>query len=465
MAWIGKWFNTSDFKWLNYSKQVTLNPNQKERKAFEEEAADNASAQFAKTCLVLHAYQLFCDSIVLANLLPVSQEVKGQFYFVKFKTTMEALVKSYNEVCMKLYQKLIEDNDQNIAFSPWSIAAAVTMVYVGTKGNTEVQMSENTGTVHIQNIPRAFEELFSNVNQRRNQFILKTANRLYSEKSFHIVQQYQQLIKKHFRAEIQAVDFAQKAEDVRNKINTWVEEQTESKIKDLLPQDSVDSLTKLVLVNALYFKGNWDVKFPEENTEQKPFRLSKTKTKMVPMMFQRNKYNMFYIEELETKVLELPYVNKETSMIILLPDDIKDNTTGLEKLQKELNYVNLKEWTSADGMMLTEVELELPRIRLEENYDLKSYLSKMGMSDLFNPEKADLTGISEKGNLYVSQIFHKVFVDINEEGTEAAAATGAIATVRSGPIVVKVKADHPFLFIIRHNKTKAILFFGAFTSP
>ncbi|KAM5158480.1 serpin B10-like [Mantella aurantiaca] len=399
---------------------------------------------------------------------------------------MEALVKSYNEVCMKLYQKLIEDNDQNIAFSPMSIAAALTMIYLGTKGNTEVQMSEvlnfkkatekktcsmsqtklqNLGAVHIQNIPKAFEELFSNINQPSNNYILKSANRLYSEKSFHIVQQYQQLIKKHFHAEIQPVDFAQKADDEREKINTWVEEQTESKIKDLLPQSSVDSLTKLVLVNALYFKGNWAIKFPEENTEQKPFRMSKTKTKMVPMMFQRNKFNMFYIEELKTKVLEIPYVSNETSMIILLPDDIMDNTTGLEQLQKELSYVKINEWTSADIMTQTEVEIELPRIHLEESYDLKSYLSKMGMSDLFIPEQANLTGISEKGNLYVSQIFHKVFVEINEEGTEAAAATGAIATVRMRPITVKFVADHPFIFIIRHNKTKVILFFGVYCSP
>nr|DBA24621.1 TPA: hypothetical protein GDO54_012251 [Pyxicephalus adspersus] len=376
---------------------------------------------------------------------------------------MEALVKSYNEVCIKLYQKLIEENEKNVAFSPMSIAAVLTMVYLGTKGNTEVQMSENLGAVHIHNIPKAFEELFSIVNQPSNNFILKSANRLYSEKSFHVVQQYHQLISKHFHAEIQAMDFAHSADDARKKINNWVEEKTECKIKDLLPQGSVDSLTKLVVVNALYFKGNWDVKFPEENTEQKPFRLSKTKTKMVPMMFQRNKCNMFYVEELETKVLELPYVNKETSMIILLPDDIKDNTNGLEQLQKELSYVKLNEWM--DAMTQTEVEIELPRFRLEEKYDLKSYLSKMGMADLFSPGIADLRGISEAGNLHVSEIFHKVYVEINEEGTEAAAATGAIATVRTRPIVEKVQADHPFMFFIKENRTKAILFFGAFSSP
>ncbi|XP_073487046.1 leukocyte elastase inhibitor-like isoform X1 [Aquarana catesbeiana] len=399
---------------------------------------------------------------------------------------MEALVKSYNEVSVKLCLKLIEDNDKNIVFSPMSIGSALTMVYLGTKGNTEAQMSEvlnfkkstekktcslsqtkqqTLGFGHIQNIPVAFEELFSNVNQPSNKYILKSANRLYSEKSFHIVQQYSQLIKKHFHAKIQSVDFAHSADDVRKEINTWVEEQTESKIKDLLPENSVDSLTRLVLVNALYFKGSWNVKFPEENTEEKPFRLNKKKTKMVSMMFQSGKFNMFYIEDLKTKVLEIPYVNNQLSMMILLPDDIKDNTTGLEQLHKELSYVNLKEWTNPDLMTPTDVELELPRFRLEENYDLKSYLSKMGMSDLFEPQKADLTGISDKGDLYVSQIYHKVFVEVNEEGTEAAAATGAVATVRMRPIATKFQADHPFMFTILDKKTNVVLFLGELTSP
>lgn len=399
---------------------------------------------------------------------------------------MESLVKSYNELSMKLYRQFVEENDQNILFSPLSIASALTMVYLGTKGDTEVQMSEvlnfkkstekkacslsqtklqDLGAVHIQNIPVAFEELFSKVNHPSNNYILKSANRLYSEKSFNIVQQYSQLIKKHFHAEIQSVDFAHTAEDVRKKINTWVEEQTECKIKDLLPQSSVDSLTKLVLVNALYFKGSWDVKFPEENTEQRPFRLSKKNTKMVPMMFQKGKFNMCHIEELETQVLELPYIENTLSMIILLPDDIKDNTTGLERLHKNLSFAKMKEWTSSCMMTPTDVELELPRFRLEESYDLKSCLKKMGMSDIFDPQKADLTGISDKGDLYVSEIYHKVFVDVNEEGTEAAAATGAVATVRMRPILTTFKADHPFIFYIQDNKTNTVLFLGQLSSP
>ncbi|XP_075441949.1 serpin B10-like isoform X3 [Ascaphus truei] len=294
---------------------------------------------------------------------------------------------------------------------------------------------------------------------------LKTANTLYSEKSLNVVKEYMQLIQKYYHAEVQAVDFVAAADDARKKINSWVEGQTEGKIKDLLPSGSVDSVTRLVLVNAIYFKGNWENKFPEENTEEKPFRMSKTKSKPVQMMHQENTCNMFYIEDLETKVLELPYINKELSMIILLPDDIKDNSTGLEQLEKEMSVKKLKEWTSADMMEKTKVVVDLPRILLEESYDLKGSLSSMGLSDLFNAEIADLKGISAKSKLYLSQVFHKSFVEINEEGTEAAAATAGIAAVRSALFNVTFEADHPFLFFIRHNKTNSILFYGKFCSP
>ncbi|XP_075069074.1 serpin B6-like [Mixophyes fleayi] len=392
---------------------------------------------------------------------------------------MEALTAANNKFSVKLYKNLIDEDGQNIFFSPWSISSVLTMVYLGAKGNTELQMAEvlnfkkaadslkcqNPEAVDISNIPQVFEELLSHINQPSSKYTMKTANRLYSEKSFPIILYYTKLIEKHFHAEIQAVDFLKAAEKSRKKINSWVKGQTEGKIKDLLAPGSIDALTRLVLVNAVYFKGDWDIKFPEENTEQRPFRMSKAKSKPVPMMFQRNKFNMFYIEEMETKVLELPFVGNELSMIILLPDDIKDNSTGLEQLEKELSYEKLSEWTKAEMMEKTEVEVELPRFRLEENYDLKSQLRKMGLSDPFDAHKADFTGMAVKGQLYVSQIVHKARVEVNEDGTEAAAATAAIVTVRMRPTVVNFQADHPFMIMIKHQATNLILFLGRYVSP
>ncbi|MEE6465204.1 hypothetical protein FKM82_006486 [Ascaphus truei] len=323
---------------------------------------------------------------------------------------MESLIASNTTFALDLYKKLTEGNaDQNIFFSPWSISSALTMVYLGARGNTESQMAQNPGAGKSDNIHPVFQKLLSRVNQPMSAYQLKTANTLYSEKSLNVVKEYMQLIQKYYHAEVQAVDFVAAADDARKKINSWVEGQTEGKIKDLLPPGSVDSVTRLVLVNAIYFKGSWENKFPEENTEEKPFRMS--------------------------------------------------------KLEKEMSVKKLKEWTSADMMEKTKVVVDLPRILLEESYDLKGSLSSMGLSDLFNAEIADLKGISAKSKLYLSQVFHKSFVEINEEGTEAAAATAGIAAVRSALFNVTFEADHPFLFFIRHNKTNSILFYGKFCSP
>uniref|UniRef100_A0A8D0HMN2 Serpin B10 n=1 Tax=Sphenodon punctatus TaxID=8508 RepID=A0A8D0HMN2_SPHPU len=350
----------------------------------------------------------------------------------------------------------------NIFFSPWSIASALAMVYVGAKGNTATQMAEvgsltfPENSFKIANVHRGFLALISEINKPRSTYVLRTANRLYGEKTFHFLTEYIQLVKKYYRAEPQSVNFLKAAEQVRKEINSWVESQTESKIQNLLPKGAVSSDTALVLVNAIYFKGKWAKRFPKENTTEQPFRLSKTKP--VQMMFLKDVFLVNYIEALRTKVVTLPYISNDLSMFILLPDDINDKST-------ELTYEKLSQWTSLENMGKAEVELHLPRIKLEESYDLKSTLSNMGMKDAFSKNQADFTGMSEKNDLFLSQVFHKTFVEVNEEGTEAAASTAAVVVVRSLLSFDKFKADHPFLFFIIHNKTKNILFFGRFCSP
>ncbi|XP_053570625.1 serpin B6 [Bombina bombina] len=395
---------------------------------------------------------------------------------------MDSVISSNNTFALDLFKKLSEGNSgQNIFFSPMSISSALAMVYLGAKGNTGYQMSQvlqfnQSGrtkgcfvkkrcTEASDQIHEAFQELLSDVNQPSCGYLLKTANKLFSENNVTIVTKYLELLQKYYHADVQAVNFLEEAENARKTINSWVEGQTEGKIQDILPSGSVDSLTRLILVNAIYFKGNWETKFPPENTEEKPFRMNKTTSKLVQMMYQRSTFKTHYIDDLETTLLELPYVNNKLSMILLLPDEIKDDSTGLEQLEKELSYKKLQEWTKAGMMVSSEVEVDLPQIHLEESYDLKATLSSMGLLDLFSAEKADLTGISDKRNIYLSQAFHKSFVEINEEGTEAAAATAGIIIVRSAPMVVRFVADHPFLFFIRHNKTNSILFAGKFCSP
>ncbi|NXN95721.1 SPB10 protein, partial [Rhinopomastus cyanomelas] len=189
-----------------------------------------------------------------------------------------------------------------------------------------------------------------------------------------------------------------------------------------------------------------------------------SKTKPVQLMFLKDTFLVFHEATLKFKIIELPYVKNELSMFVLLPDDISDNTTGLELVERELTYEKLAEWTKPDNMIRAEVDLYLPKLKLEENYDLKSTLSSMGLQYAFDPTQADFTGMSVKKELCLSKVIHKAFVEVNEEGTEAAAATG-ILVMRSKPPTMTFKANHPFLFFIRHNKSRTILFLGRICSP
>uniref|UniRef100_H0XYJ2 Serpin domain-containing protein n=2 Tax=Otolemur garnettii TaxID=30611 RepID=H0XYJ2_OTOGA len=227
----------------------------------------------------------------------------------------------------------------------------------------------------------------------------------------------------------------------------------------------VDSMTKLVLVNAIYFKGNWQNQFLKEATADAPFRLNKKDTKTVKMMYQEKKFPFGYIEDLKTHVLELPYQGKELSMLILLPDDIQDDSTGLKKIEEQLTWENLHEWTKPEHLEVTQVNVGLPRFKLEDSYVLNTNLARLGVEDLFNGSKADLSGMSGARDIFISKIVHKSFVEVNEEGTEAAAATaGVVAFCMLIPGETFI-ADRPFLFFIRHNPSASILFMGRYSSP
>uniref|UniRef100_A0A8C0U7P0 Serpin B10 n=1 Tax=Cyanistes caeruleus TaxID=156563 RepID=A0A8C0U7P0_CYACU len=394
---------------------------------------------------------------------------------------MEPLSVSTSRFTLDLYKKLNETSKgQNIFFCPWSIATALSMVYLGAKGDTATQMAEvkthlssytecgnhATYSKKAENIHSGFKKLLSDINKRRNTFLLKSANRLYEEKTYRlfthpIFQEFLQLITSYYNAKPQAVNFKRAAEQVRAQINSWVENQTERKIQSLLPAGSLHSRTVMVLVNAIYFKGTWEKKFLEKNTSEMPFRISKTKTKPVQMMFLKDKFFILHEPTMKFRIIELPYVENELSMFVLLPDDISDN----KKLQNhKLTYEKLAEWTKSSNMMKADVHLYLPKLKVEENYDLKSPLSSMGIQNAFDPHQADFTGMSVKKDLFISQVIHKAFVEVNEEGTEAAAATGVLM-MRSRVPTMTFKADHPFLFFIRHNKSQTILFFGRFCSP
>lgn len=379
---------------------------------------------------------------------------------------MEQLSSANTLFALELFQTLNESSPTgNIFFSPFSISSALAMVILGAKGSTAAQLSKTFHFDSVEDIHSRFQSLNAEVSKRGASHTLKLANRLYGEKTYNFLPEYLASTQKMYGADLAPVDFLHASEDARKEINQWVKGQTEGKIPELLAVGVVDSMTKLVLVNAIYFKGMWEEKFMTEDTTDAPFRLSKKDTKTVKMMYQKKKFPFGYIPDLKCKVLEMPYQGGELSMVILLPKDIEDESTGLKKIEKQITLEKLLEWTKRENLEFIDVHVKLPRFKIEESYTLNSNLGRLGVQDLFSSSKADLSGMSGSRDLFISKIVHKSFVEVNEEGTEAAAATGGIATFCMLLPEEEFTVDHPFIFFIRHNPTSNVLFLGRVCSP
>ncbi|KAM7229785.1 hypothetical protein CapIbe_019901 [Capra ibex] len=377
---------------------------------------------------------------------------------------MFALLASNGTFALTLLKKLGEDNSKNVFIAPLSLSSTLAMVLMGARGNTAAQMCQTLSLSNSScgtfNIHLGFQKLLSEVNRTDTQYLLRTANRLFGEKTSDFFLYFKDACRAHY-GWMEELDFVSATEESRKRINTWVAEKTEGKIKDLLSANSVNALTRLVLVNAIYFKGNWEKQFPKENTRERPFKVSENVEKPVQMMFKKSTFKMTYIEEISTQILVLPYVGQELNMVILLPSE----STDVYTVEKALTYEKLVAWTKPDTLADEEVEVFLPRFTLEESYDMEGVLRDLGMTDAFDVAQADFSRMSSSRDLYLSKIVHKSFVEVTEEGTEAAAATGATIMTRSLREVYKFCADRPFLFFIQHGNTGAILFCGRFCSP
>ncbi|XP_012392644.1 serpin B6 isoform X2 [Orcinus orca] len=378
---------------------------------------------------------------------------------------MDALLEANGTFALTLLKHLGEDSSQNVFISPISISSALAMVLMGAQGDTAAQMSQalslsrssdRGGDVH-----QDFQNLLTEVNRTGTQYLLRTANRLFGEKTYDFLPSFKDACRKFYQAEMEELDFISAAEESRKHINTWVAQRTEGNIIDLLSPGSVDSMTSLVLVNAIYFKGNWENQFNKQHTKERPFKVSKNVEKPVQMMFKKSTFKMTYIEEISTKILVLPYVGSELNMIIMLPDE----NTDLKTVEKELTYEKFVEWTRPDLLDEEEVEVSLPRFKLRESYDLEGVLRALGVTDAFEGARADFSAMSAQSNLCLSRVVHKAFVEVDEQGTEAAAATAAVLMLRCARITPRFCADHPFLFFIQHSKTRGLLFCGRLSCP
>jgi serine protease inhibitor len=373
----------------------------------------------------------------------------------------EILVQDNSAFAIDLYQRLCA-TDGNIFFSPFSISTALAMTYAGARGNTEKQMAKTLRfSLDQENLHPAFANIESRLNklQKAGNVKLSVANSLWPQQDYRFLNEYLSLIKKHYGVSITPVDYKHACEAARKMINEWVEDKTQDKIKDLIQPGILDALTRLVLVNAIYFKGNWESKFKTNLTKDAPFYVSPSKSVQAPIMTQKQEFRYAEIETLQ--VLELPYVGDELSMIVLLPQ----KADGLTQLESSLTVENLNRWKRR--LAKREVLVFLPKFKMTSIFQLDKTLASMGMVDAFIDSKANFAGMDGRPDwLYIGAVLHKAFVDVNEQGTEAAAATAVVMKARGMPAPPPTfRADHPFVFLIHENRTGSILFMGRVTDP
>jgi serpin B len=376
---------------------------------------------------------------------------------------VKAVAKGGNEFAADLYARLRSDKPTNLFFSPYSVSTALAMTYAGAEDETETQMAK---VLHFE-IPEArlhlafdtLRKLLTSTSETPS-FQLRAANRLWGQKGFHFLPEFLHLMNADYGADLGLLDFKQ-SEACRKTINSWIEEQTNHKIQDLLAPGMIDANTRLVLTNAIYFKARWMHEFSKSATTDAPFHVSESKQITLPTMQQSHRFRYCAADDMQ--LLELPYGEYGSlSMLILLPGKIG----GVNDLEKLLTNKNLQKWNSALQSRL--VKVHLPRFNMTSEFSLKDVLESMGMSLAFS-DKADFSRMSTEEQLLLSAVIHKAFVDVNEEGTEAAAATGvamrAMAALPSPEEPVEFRADHPFVFLIRDNRTQSVLFLGRLVNP
>jgi serpin B len=372
----------------------------------------------------------------------------------------QTVVAGNNKFALELYGKL-ESQQGNLFLSPYSISTALAMTSAGAKDQTEKQMADALcfGPMKSEQFHKSFGEIIRQLNAsgEKGGYQLIVANALWGQKDYKFLPEFLTLVRTNYDGDLQQVDFAAQAEAARKTINAWVENKTKDKIKELIKPGMLDSMTRLVLTNAIYFKGKWAAQFKPEQTQEAPFTLLGGQNINALMMNQIGKFG--YMETNDIQILEMPYVNNDLSMVILLPKKID----GIKELEKELMPDNLTNWLA--GLRKREVDVFMPRFKMTSEFSLAETLGSMGMSDAFTG-KADFSGMTGNRDLFISAVVHKAYVEVNEEGTEAAAATGVTMQLTSMPRPPAVfKADHPFIFLIRDNQMGSILFLGRVANP
>ena len=379
------------------------------------------------------------------------------------EVAMKDVVRGNNRFAFDLYGK-VRDRSGNLFLSPYSISSALAMTYAGAMGPTAEEMAR---TLHFPANGQALDAGFAGLHTlidggaEERPYQLAAANALWGQQGLHYRPDFLKRTEASYGATLHPMDFAGDPEAARKTINAWVEKLTRDKIKDLLGPSDVTRQTDLILTNAIYFKGAWATPFPKPATKDEDFGDGR-KTIPVPTMHVIDQFGYLEDPAEGLQALNLPYVGNALSMVVLLPK----KPDGLPALEAAITGEKLEGWLAK--LASRRVDVSLPRFKLECGFELANALGSLGMKSAFGPE-ADFSGMTTDRRLFLSAVIHKAFADVNEEGTEAAAATAVVMMramarpVPQPPVVFK--ADHPFLFLIRDVRSGSILFMGRVTNP
>lgn len=366
-----------------------------------------------------------------------------------------------NTFAIELYSQL-NKTDANVFFSPISISTALAMVYAGARGETAKQMEKTLGfTLHSRRMHLAYEKFMKELpkSKKKSDTKLTLANALWVPANYDLLENYLYIIDNHYNGALFDINFNNEEKALR-RINKWVKKQTKRKIEKI-----IDTLPKtalgygLIITNAIYFLGTWKEPFDKEKTKDDTFFHISNEEVTVPMMYQQARFG--YAEQPNYQVLELPYTNERLSMIVFLPR----TKGGITDLEKKLTLKMVEE--AIDNISYQKVKVYLPRFKFSDSLELSRQLQILGIAEAFS-EKADFSGMTDPTKFFISQVIHKAFVDVNEEGTEAAAVTAVameLASARLPPKIPVFRADHPFLFLIYDKHTRVILFMGRVMNP
>ncbi|MFH1211643.1 MAG: serpin family protein [Candidatus Woesearchaeota archaeon] len=385
---------------------------------------------------------------------------------------IQEVVDANNRFAFELYSEIAKSEKGNLFYSPYSISAALAMTYEGAKGQTADEMKSVFHFPETAVLRPNFAAIYNDINDANGEYELKTGNALWVQQDYPFLKDYLNTVENYYGGKTANLDFIGETEKSRETINSFIEEQTNGKIKDLI--SSLDPMTRLVLTNAIYFKGTWEWEFDKSDTREQDFWITSANAVKVQMMFmdpEKAKFNYADLDNLQ--ILELPYKGDKLSMLIILPKQGEDYDLGTgEKIVYDYSLEDIElsnEKLSEYKAQMSETKLSsisIPKFEFDTKYSsMGDTLKALGMPSAFNPGSADFSGMTGKQDLFISQVIHQAYVKVDEKGTEAAAATAVKMTATSAMQPNVFKADHPFIFIIQEKETGNILFIGRVVDP